>query len=135
MHYEFDKVKLLRVVDGDTFDFEIDLGFKVVIRERFRLKGINTPEIFRPVNESELRHGEGAARYVKGLLESAEGHIKLSSHKSGLYGRWDADIYLSGKSLADILKDAGYARLTDEEYLSDDMEEDDGLSGESTENN
>ena len=36
--------KILRVIDGDTFDFEIDMGFSIRIKERMRLYGIDTPE-------------------------------------------------------------------------------------------
>ena len=38
------KAKLERVVDGDTLDASIDLGFDVIVRKRIRLAGINTPE-------------------------------------------------------------------------------------------
>jgi len=38
------QAKLIRVVDGDTVDAEIDLGFNIYIRERIRLMGIDTPE-------------------------------------------------------------------------------------------
>ena len=38
------KAKLVRVIDGDTIDAEIDLGFNVLIRQRIRLYGIDTPE-------------------------------------------------------------------------------------------
>ena len=42
--YEY-KAKLVRVIDGDTIDVDIDLGFKVFLqKERVRLFGINTPE-------------------------------------------------------------------------------------------
>ena len=41
--YEY-KAKLIRVVDGDTIDAEIDLGFKIFIKERIRFAGIDTPE-------------------------------------------------------------------------------------------
>ena len=41
--YEY-KAKLLRVIDGDTIDCVIDLGFNVRLKERIRLKGIDTPE-------------------------------------------------------------------------------------------
>ena len=38
------KAKLIRIVDGDTIDAEIDLGFDTIVRKRIRLYGINTPE-------------------------------------------------------------------------------------------
>ena len=52
------KAKLGRVVDGDTMDVVIDLGFYVTMRERVRLKGINTPEIYKvPKNSEEYKKG------------------------------------------------------------------------------
>ena len=47
------RAKLVRVVDGDTIDLDIDLGFYIRITERVRLEGVNTPEIFRVKKESE----------------------------------------------------------------------------------
>ena len=41
--YEY-KAKLVRVVDGDTIDCEIDLGFDITVRQRVRFAGINAPE-------------------------------------------------------------------------------------------
>ena len=38
------KEKLIRIVDGDTIDAEIDLGFDTIVRKRIRLFGIDTPE-------------------------------------------------------------------------------------------
>ena len=52
------KIKLDRVVDGDTIDAMIDLGFDVSIKKRIRFMGINTPE-------SRTRDLEEKARYIK----------------------------------------------------------------------
>ena len=41
------KAKIDRIVDGDTMDIVIDLGFKITTNQRIRLKGINTPETYR----------------------------------------------------------------------------------------
>lgn len=118
MSYEFTKVKLLKVVDGDTMDFEIDLGFRQKTEQRFRLRDIDTPEIYRPHNEAELNHALGAKHYIENLLKSAEGNIKVVSlkNKIGLYGRWDAHVYVGGKSLASYLIEGGWEKLSKEEY-------------------
>ena len=47
------RAKLKRVVDGDTIDAIIDLGFKMTTEQRIRLKGINTPEIWRQKKDSQ----------------------------------------------------------------------------------
>ncbi|MCK4429246.1 MAG: hypothetical protein KAU95_02630, partial [Candidatus Aenigmarchaeota archaeon] len=41
------KAKLVRVVDGDTIEVVMDLGFYIQLKEKLRLAGVNTPEIFR----------------------------------------------------------------------------------------
>jgi micrococcal nuclease len=47
------RARLGRVVDGDTIDVLIELGFYVTLRERVRLEGIDTPEIYRVPKDSE----------------------------------------------------------------------------------
>ncbi len=42
--YEY-KAKIIEVYDGDTFTFEVDLGFSITVKEKIRLAGINTPEV------------------------------------------------------------------------------------------
>ena len=53
--YEYRVKKLIKVVDGDTIDVEIDLGFDISITQRVRLAGIDTPESrTRDLAEKEL---------------------------------------------------------------------------------
>ena len=54
------RARLERVVDGDTIDVLIELGFYVTLRERVRLEGIDTPEIYRvPKDSEEYKKGDG----------------------------------------------------------------------------
>ena len=64
------KAKVVRVVDGDTVDLKVDLGFHISANERFRIKDIDTPEIWRPSCESELEHdlGIGSGCHFAGCL-------------------------------------------------------------------
>jgi micrococcal nuclease len=87
--YEY-KIKLDRVVDGDTIDAYIDLGFDVSIKKRVRFMGINTPES-RTRDLEEKAKGLAAKARVKQLLEGC-GNIKLKSHGVGKYGRLFIDI-------------------------------------------
>ena len=82
--YEY-KIKLDRVVDGDTVDAFIDLGFDVSIKKRIRFMGINTPES-RTRDLEEKARGLAAKDRVKQLLEGAD-VIQLESHGVGKYGR------------------------------------------------
>ena len=79
------KIKLDRVVDGDTIDAYIDLGFDVSVKKRIRFMGINTPES-RTRDLEEKARGLAAKERVKQLLEGCN-RIQLESHGVGKYGR------------------------------------------------
>ena len=82
--YEY-KIKLDTVVDGDTVDAYIDLGFDVSVKKRIRFMGINTPES-RTRDLEEKAKGLAAKERVQELLEGCK-NIKLTSHGVGKYGR------------------------------------------------
>ena len=79
--YEY-KVKITRVVDGDTVDAEVDLGFDTFIKDRIRLMGIDTPES-RTRNKKEKALGLAAKAYLKELLKKNKGNIILRTSKEG----------------------------------------------------
>ena len=78
--------KLDRVVDGDTIDAEIDLGFEITIKKRIRLGGINAPES-RTRNLAEKKMGLAAKERLKEMLEGSAIEFELESTKLGKYGR------------------------------------------------
>ena len=86
------KISLLRVVDGDTIDAEIDLGFDVKIKKRIRFMGINTPES-RTRDLEEKARGLAAKDRVKQLLDGCD-NITLNSHGVGKFGRCLGEIML-----------------------------------------
>jgi len=98
---------ITNVVDGDTVDANIDLGFTVWVKIRFRLNSIDTPELNSPdaiVRES----GQKAKEYVKSVLLGKT--VTISSFKADKYGRWLADIYLpDGELFNDRMINEGYA--------------------------
>ena len=79
------KTKLIRVVDGDTIDAEIDLGFGVFIRQRIRLYGIDTPES-RTKDLDEKERGLAAKARLVELLPR-EFVVQTILNKRGKYGR------------------------------------------------
>lgn len=101
--YEY-KFKPLRVIDGDTVDGMIDLGFNVSLKERVRLYGINAPETrlqrsIKDVKErrAEKERGLKAKARLKELLTEAEKQpeglcIETFLDKKGKYGRILGDI-------------------------------------------
>lgn len=87
------------VIDGDTLELKLDLGFGVSFKERFRLLGINTPEV-HGVKKDSLEYQEGlkASKRVKFLLTSTWGppnklRVVTNLDKKGKYGRYLATIY------------------------------------------
>jgi len=78
--------KLDRVVDGDTVDAVIDLGFNVYIKKRIRLAGINAPES-RTRNKVEKKLGIAAKERLIDILDGAANCFELESQELGKYGR------------------------------------------------
>jgi micrococcal nuclease len=81
------KAKLVRVVDGDTLDLEVDLGFRMTTRQRFRLMGYNAPETRGP----EKILGAAASARLAEVLGLSEG-ILITTHKGDAFGRWLCDM-------------------------------------------
>ena len=85
--YEY-RCKVVKIVDGDTVDVDIDLGFGVWLKkERIRMFGIDTPES-RTRDLDEKKYGLMAKDYITKLLDD-EGGIVLKTRKDaeGKYGR------------------------------------------------
>tara|TARA_R110001583_G_scaffold109576_2_gene258400 strand:- start:25715 stop:26068 length:354 start_codon:yes stop_codon:yes gene_type:complete len=78
------KAKCTRVVDGDTIDASIDLGFDITINKRIRLAGINAPES-RTRDLEEKKLGLAAKERLKELM--VNGDFILESKEVGKYGR------------------------------------------------
>ena len=99
-----------RVVDGDTVDATIDVGFGVFTKQRLRIDDYDAPESWRPQNEAEKEHGEAAKARAKELLEGKE-VIFTTSKAVGIYGRYGASIEFSGgMKYRDIMISEGYEK-------------------------
>jgi len=79
------KAKLIRIVDGDTIDAEIDLGFDTIVRKRIRLFGIDTPET-KTKDMKEKTKGLAAKQRLTEILNS-EFVVETILNKRGKYGR------------------------------------------------
>jgi len=114
---EYD-VTVIKVVDGDTVDVDIDLGFGITLRdERVRIMGIDTPES-RTSDKVEDLFGEAAKARVKELMHEGGKLIttedKNGEDMKGKFGRILGDFYVEryeGKKerLTDILIEEGHA--------------------------
>ena len=96
-----------RVVDGDTVDATIDVGFSIAMKQRFRIDDFDAPESWRPRNEAEKVHGEAAKERARELLEGKE-VIFTTSKAIGMYGRYGASItFIDGTLFRDIMISEG----------------------------
>ena len=103
--------KLQRVVDGDTCDALIDLGFDTWVKKRIRFYGVDTWES-RTRDLEEKKKGLAAKEFVKKLLEySDEGKFLLKSHGVGKYGRVLGELFVKGneQSVNQLLIENGHA--------------------------
>ena len=103
--------KLQRVVDGDTCDALIDLGFDTWVKKRIRFYGVDTWES-RTRDLEEKKKGLEAKAYVKDLLENSDdGKFSIISHGKGKYGRVLGELFVKGheKSVNELLKENGHA--------------------------
>ncbi|MBT8200507.1 MAG: thermonuclease family protein [Acidimicrobiia bacterium] len=110
------RARPIRVVDGDTVDLEIDLGFHIYHHIRVRLAGINAPE----VRGEEKEEGKEATEHLRSLIHKGVGDwpILCETRKTGKYGRWLATLFYykpSTNELVDInatmVKD-GHAKVS-----------------------
>jgi len=107
------KGKVVRVVDADTVDAAVDMGFGIVMHQRFRINDWDAPETFRPRNEAEKKHGTEATERAIELLMDKE--ILLKSTKvAGIYGRFGATIWLEdGRDYAEVMINEGFTKKKD----------------------
>ena len=108
--YEY-TARLDRVVDGDTADAMIDLGFDTWVKKRIRFKGVDTWEC-RTRDLDEKKKGLAAKAFTKNLLENSDdGKFALRSHGVGKYGRVLGELFVKGeeKSVNDLLLENGHA--------------------------
>jgi len=110
--YEYFVKEVKNVVDGDTIDVVIDLGFDILFASRVRLAGIDTPES-RTTDKAEKALGLESKEYLKKYLKDAKSVVikteKMNSSEK--YGRILGWIYVNGntESLNDKMISDGYA--------------------------
>ena len=101
--YEY-TCKVKRVVDGDTVDVVLDLGFDVSYSCRIRLYGIDTPES-RTRNKDEKARGKMAGAFLKEAIEAGQKVViqtKLKDSK-GKYGRVLGEVVVDGKNINKLM--------------------------------
>ena len=107
------RAKVVRVIDGDTVDVDIDLGFGIWQKnERVRIMGIDTPES-RTRNKIEKKFGLAAKAKLKSLLGPNPVLQTTISKKGedmkGKFGRVLGDFIIDGKQVTEIMCKTGHA--------------------------
>jgi micrococcal nuclease len=104
--YRYNAV-ITNVVDGDTIDALVDLGFNIQSKIRFRLYGIDTPELRSVVAEERV-----AANLSKTQLQSMvlNKNVTLKTYRPDKYGRWLAEIFVENNNVNQQLVEALYAK-------------------------
>lgn len=116
--YDYRVATLARTIDGDTYDFDLDLGFHATLRVRVRLAGIDTFEVYG--KNAHPKGGEArefAAAWMTAAHELRVATLRLtpgSPIPDGSFGRWLGIVYdrTSGEQLVDALRAAGYEKTT-----------------------
>ncbi len=103
------RARCARVVDGDTVDLVVDLGFYLTGAMRFRLYGINCPEVHGATKAA----GDKATARTTQLIAGLDGDwpLRIHTYKSDDFGRWLATIWVGDAdvSINDVLVNEGFA--------------------------
>ena len=110
--YEYRVKKLIGVIDGDTIDVDIDLGFDISLMKRVRMAGIDTPES-RTSDKFEKSLGLESKEYLKKHIKDAQTIVIKTElpDSSEKYGRILGWVYIDGaeKSINETMIEDGYA--------------------------
>ena len=98
------KVKIRRIVDGDTIDVDIDLGFNMILsKQRIRLYGIDTPES-RTRDKEEKFYGKLSAKFLKEQCKNnSEIFLKTYLDKKGKFGRILGEFIVDGVNINKLM--------------------------------
>ena len=102
--------KVTKIVDGDTIDVLLDMGFDILYQQRVRLFGIDTPES-RTRDKEEKKYGLLSKYFLSDCIKNSK-KITVKTYKgdeTGKFGRILGDIWIDGKSVNQIMCDKGYA--------------------------
>ena len=105
--YEYEAV-VMRVIDGDTVDLKVDLGFRTFKEDRFRLMGINAPDNENPDGK------KAATLHLLSLIPLGSNvFIITDKNRTEKYGRWLATIWTPGilASVNRLMINDGHAQL------------------------
>lgn len=106
------KAEIVKIVDGDTVDVDIDLGFQTWARNiRLRLNRIDAYEtrLYKGTTEEEKEKGLLAKSKLEEMVLTTPDKVVVQTVGRGKYGRWIAELTIDGVNISDHLVKLGYA--------------------------
>lgn len=95
---------LVRVIDGDTYELDVDLGFYVHRILTVRLQGVDTYELREP-------GGLAAMAFAEAVLSNPRASIVVASYKDRQsFARWVCDVWVEGMPMAQLLRENGHVK-------------------------
>lgn len=107
MKMTYKVTRIIEVIDGDTVDCLIDLGFYVMIRTRIRMIGIDAPEIKGKTKEA----GAAARDWLAAALERNKATLRVETTKADKYGRLLGHFKCEAGSINDAMISNGHAKF------------------------
>ena len=102
--------RVTKVVDGDTIDVILDMGFNILFAQRVRLFGIDTPES-RTRDKVEKKYGLLSKKFLQEQIKKSK-RVTIKTYKgdeTGKFGRILGDVFLDGKSVNSLMCTKGHA--------------------------
>ena len=109
--YEYKIKTIEHIVDGDTFDCTVDLGFNISHKIRVRMYGINTPESRTRDLEEKAKGLESKKYFTEVITEWLDDDLFVKTKEKGKYGRYLGIVYSPAHSTSvnDLMIEEGYA--------------------------
>ena len=106
------KAEVKRVIDGDTIEVVLDMGFGISYTAKLRFLDFDAPETFRPSCSEEKEAGQKAKYYLSERLMGRRNIIvKTFKDKKGKYGRILARIFVDNEDIIETMKEMGMEKL------------------------
>ena len=104
------RARCYNVVDGDTIDCTVDVGFGMSTTQRFRLWGVNCPEKRSPVTETRMKAYQ-AMEFTASLIFNED--IMIQTYKDDVFGRYLAKVFIPEDDTVDVIGEKTYTCLND----------------------
>ena len=121
--YEYKIKEVVNIVDGDTVDIIIDLGFSLTKKERVRLAGIDTPECRTRDLEEKQMGLEAKAFITRRLADGEPSGLRVKTEKVGKYGRMLGTLFVGSQNINQEMIERGYAWKYDGGKKKKDLQE------------